>query len=384
MITHLSIRNFRSIRELNLPVKPLTVIYGQNGSGKSSVMYAPLVLKNIVMNPAQQMVNFFNLNFLNLGGFEQVVRKHKTSESIVISVTAEEMRYGVSLNPSNSRFTLSSDPPLDLKVSFPYNLSTLANYGTANDKASWNGITAQIIQKVNDDSPVEAWVKRVNALSGFIKSIEIISAQRGFRKPFYNQVPITPFYATEDEVASVVVQNNGYLIGTLNHYIESIFGKRFQIFTPLNSPFFYLRITEKRGDEAELVNEGFGINQTLYMLIKILKEDTSLAMIEEPEINLHPSAQAKLVDAFIDITREHNKQILFSTHSETMVTTILTRIAEGKISKDDIAFYLCEKTEHGTTLIPQTLNDKGQVEGGLMAFMETELENLRNWLGVKE
>jgi hypothetical protein len=43
---------------------------------------------------------------------------------------------------------------------------------------------------------------------------------------------------------------------------------------------------------------------------------------------------------------------------------------------------LAKMQDGETTIIPQTVNDKGQIEGGLMSFMETELENLKALLGL--
>jgi predicted ATPase len=131
-----------------------------------------------------------------------------------------------------------------------------------------------------------------------------------------------------------------------------------------------------------LVNEGFGVNQTIYMLIKLLKKSTGLAMIEEPEIHLHPTAQAKLMDAFCDIVQKENKQIFLTTHSENIVSSVLRKIADGEMDKNDVQFYLAKKENDETVVIPQVVNDKGQIEGGLMNFMETELSNLKTILGI--
>ena len=131
-----------------------------------------------------------------------------------------------------------------------------------------------------------------------------------------------------------------------------------------------------------MVNESFGVNQTLYMLIKLLKKSTGLAFIEEPEIHLHPSAQAKLVDVFAEIIKNENKQIFLTTHSENIVPSVLAKIATGELSRDDVQFYLAVNEDDETKIIPQEVNDKGQIEGGMMNFMETELNNLKSMLGI--
>ena len=44
----LHLENFRSIRDATVEIAPLTVIYGANGSGKSSLIYGLLTLKELL------------------------------------------------------------------------------------------------------------------------------------------------------------------------------------------------------------------------------------------------------------------------------------------------------------------------------------------------
>jgi len=53
--------NFRGIENADIDMAPITVLTGANNSGKSSVMYGLLVLKNIFANPNQPLDSFFNL-----------------------------------------------------------------------------------------------------------------------------------------------------------------------------------------------------------------------------------------------------------------------------------------------------------------------------------
>jgi len=59
----LHIRNFRSIKEQDLDLTRVTVVYGANGAGKSSLLYALLTLKNIILNPNQNPNGSFNYTF---------------------------------------------------------------------------------------------------------------------------------------------------------------------------------------------------------------------------------------------------------------------------------------------------------------------------------
>ena len=69
----IQVENFRSIKKETLELSPLTIMYGKNGSGKSSFLYALLTLKNIALNSNQSPDGFFNYQFMSIGGFDQVV-----------------------------------------------------------------------------------------------------------------------------------------------------------------------------------------------------------------------------------------------------------------------------------------------------------------------
>ena len=42
------IKNYRSLRDVELPLKPLTVLVGPNASGKSNVLNALILLKMMI------------------------------------------------------------------------------------------------------------------------------------------------------------------------------------------------------------------------------------------------------------------------------------------------------------------------------------------------
>ena len=54
--------------------------------------------------------------------------------------------------------------------------------------------------------------------------------------------------------------------------------------------------------------------QLIYQLITADKLATVL--IEEPEIHLHPKAQAELAEVLADTAKAEDKQIIMTTHSE--------------------------------------------------------------------
>ena len=389
MIEQIDISNFRSIKNQSIPLKRINVLYGPNGSGKSSVMYAPYVVRNFFVTPNQRLDSLLNLGFINLGGVENVLFGHNPNNIITISITAGLNKIFEFVDPSMEttifKYTFEIDEILGpeikfsfgntretIPLNFPYSLSQKKEIDIKGVKLLWNGLT---FEHISNGTPL-AFV--FNSVYEIIKNIEIISVKRGFFSPIFS----TEQPNEESEFALTIRQQEKDFESKIDHYFKKIFEKTFRFVAIPGSTSFYLRTQNNKGFTIDLVNEGFGVNQTVYMLIKLLKKSTSLAFIEEPEIHLHPSAQNKLVDVFADISKNEGKQIFITTHSENIVSGFLRKIADGELSVNDIQFYLAQSEGGETTITPQNVNDKGQLEGGLLSFMEAELKNLKSLLGL--
>ena len=104
-------------------------------------------------------------------------------------------------------------------------------------------------------------------------------------------------------------------------------------------------------------------------------------MIEEPEIHLHPKAQADLASVLVEEAKSNGKQIMMTTHSEHVVGRLLTLVAEGKLPANELAIYSFEKDETGVCSASEIeVTDRGQVTGGLKSFFETDLDELRRYV----
>lgn len=396
MIKQIDIENFRSIKKQGISLKKLNILYGPNGAGKSSVMYAPYVFRNFCLNPNQKIDSLFNLGFINLGGFENTVSNNDINKPVSISFKFKISNFSSSPNKeddlviilnlvhekgdslwmgSEILFNLGKDIKSYINFDFPFTLTTKKEVEVYKHKFIWNGLT---IESIDKDINGIFIAKDFNSCYESIKNIELISVKRGFFSPIFSTEQPTE----ESQFAFSIRNQEKDFESKIDYYFRQIFDKTFRFVAIPGSTSFYLRTQNKKGFTTDLVNEGFGVNQTIYMLIKLLKGSTSLAFIEEPEIHLHPSAQNKLVDVFTEITKKENKQIFLTTHSENIVSSVLNKIAKGELSTDDVQFYLAKVEDDETKIIPQNINEKGQIEGGLLSFMETELANLKTLLGI--
>lgn len=58
-------------------------------------------------------------------------------------------------------------------------------------------------------------------------------------------------------------------------------------------------------------------------------KEGSLVLFEQPEIHLHPSLQAKLMDIFIGVSKEKNIAMLIETHSDYFLRRSQRRLIEA-------------------------------------------------------
>lgn len=399
MITGLSIENFRSIQKDHIELAPITLVYGANGSGKSSLLYAPLVFKNLTLTPNQPPDAFFQLGFANLGGFKQGVFDHREDAFIKLGITLNEgeslNEYSISLGLKTSEFTLWVSGQWHLKMSlpvtFPYpanqQVEAKLNVGENEYGVRWNGLAVTQVTPLQPTPETQAEAQKINISlnrsTEALRRVDFVPLRRGFSQPQYTPVGVSPTPVTEAEVATLLA-NDQYLRERVANYLELITNRAFSIHVPLGTANFYLNTRDRAtGVAVELVNDGFGINQLVFLLAKALRHDTDLLCVEEPEIHLHPTSVRKLVQAMVHMTKAEGKKFLISTHSESLVLALLSQVAATEIRPEDVACYLAVKSKKATSFERQMVHENGQIDGGLGPFMEAELEDLKAFFGVK-
>ena len=421
----LRFQNFRSLRDVSIDIAPLTVIYGPNGSGKSSVIYGLLTLRNFLTNPNQNVPSLFSYPSISLGGWREVVHRHQADSSLSLSIGISNSQdlssqFTLTLEESGGAAKISFHMPgdvgprlsprvVDLPIAVPYQGNQQVDHnfevsvfsrGMVNDEMVedvkeltgtliWNGLTlsARLEQGTADNAEDIIWInERFNLPMELARLTGFVPLRRGFSKPTYGLSNVTPMLGTEDEVASLLaLPNERFRQYEVSRYVESISGRRIQIQAQVGTSTFTIDSipnADGAGVPSSIVNEGFGINQLLYMLTVCLHSPYKIVAIEEPEIHLHPSMVRKLAIAMAEIAANEGRNLIVSTHSEAFVVALLSQIAAGKVNVDDVSFILAENRGGETSLTQCEATEDGQIQGGLEAFMAGELEDLANFLGL--
>lgn len=405
MITKLYIENFRSIEKAEVDLGKITVLTGANNSGKSSVIYALLALRNVVTKPNQNVDNFFNLSFINLGGLKNVYSNSSfLNDKVKIGVQIEtkyiphtyqsgKSEFHVALGESNSYFKIKVVSPFSftkkLDVSFPYPANKESRFSfkdvytdnliaLKDETIVWTGLhfnSLNILEENSLESQLLRFIFNYPIYS--LEDIDFVPIRRGFTQPYYSPVPLSSSrVSTEEEIATIISLDKD-LIHKIAFYLEKIVDRHFSIYTTPGTAIFYLQTRHKEtGFTTDLVNEGLGTNQLVTLLAKVLQKNNKFICIDEPEIHLHPSVISKLVGVLVEIAEKEGKQFLISTHSEHFITALLKHTHQKDISHEDVKVYYLKKEGQKTVFEHQAINEKGQIEGGLVHFYETELEDL--------
>jgi hypothetical protein len=139
----------------------------------------------------------------------------------------------------------------------------------------------------------------------------------------------------------------------------------------------HMMLKDKSGIKINLKDVGFGISQLLPVLIQgYVAEAEQTILMEQPEIHLHPRAQANLGDLFIALA-EPKKSLIVETHSEHLMLRLRRRIAEQKIPKEMVGIYFIEWKGGESVVSRIELDDYGQmvnVPEGFKTFFSDDFE----------
>lgn len=144
--------------------------------------------------------------------------------------------------------------------------------------------------------------------------------------------------------------------------------------------------TRRGASEVLLTDVGFGVSQVLPVvtLLQYVPEGSTV-ILEQPEIHLHPLAQAGLADVIIQAATHRRVQVILESHSEHLLLRLQRRIAEGAVSAEDMKLYFCDAPGGVSTLTPLDVDLYGNIRNWPDKFMgdaftetaEAELARLR-------
>jgi len=144
----------------------------------------------------------------------------------------------------------------------------------------------------------------------------------------------------------------------------------------------------KRGGAHDLVSiadVGFGLSQTLPVIVALLVAQSGQTVyLEEPEIHLHPRAQARMADLLSEAA-QRGVRVIAETHSSLLLRAIQTLVARGKLSPDLVKLHWFTRLEDGSTEVKSAdLDEQGAFGDWPEDFDETAIAAERDYLDAAE
>jgi predicted ATPase len=131
-----------------------------------------------------------------------------------------------------------------------------------------------------------------------------------------------------------------------------------------------IRIVDTRtGTEVGPKDIGMGVAQALPILVGALDSRSPFLAVEQPELHLHPAAQARLGDLFISAAKS-GRQFILETHSELLILRLLKRIRQTTANElptpqwqfipDELAVIHVERSEDATMVTVLDVDRQGE------------------------
>jgi len=124
----------------------------------------------------------------------------------------------------------------------------------------------------------------------------------------------------------------------------------------------YLR-ESKAGDlalDTNLRDVGSGVSQVLPVIVGSLQAPRGGAIVvEQPELHLHPSAQAELADIFVSLAQSGSICIL-ETHSVSVINRIRRRVAEKRLLDSQFSAIFVQRADKSSACKIITIKQDGE------------------------
>ncbi len=431
MLKNLRIQNFKIWQDTgNIHMAPITLFFGTNSSGKSSIGQFLMMLKQTVESSDRKAVFYpgGKNSAVQLGSYKEMVHHRNPEYKISFEyqwdfIDTLKIKDPLSGNAySGNTLSFDAQTGLDTKDQQSLLLDNLKYQLNDKDNTVSMSIGMERHPERKSEYKVEAnkyslkrkqgrsWspgapvrfygfpdeVVAYHQNADFVQELNLIH-EKLFRSIFYlgplrNRAerlyswtgiePESVGYSGENTVAAILAAHNhkislGYrqpakpfeeIIALKLKDMELIENFKVNPISEQRQEYEVKIRTKGSKDWVDLPDVGFGVSQVLPVLVQCFyAPPNSIIIMEQPEIHLHPGAQAALADVMIDVinSRENGKnrniQLIIETHSEHFLRRLQRRIAENKVSQEKVSAYFASVSKMPAKLDPLQIDEFGNI-----------------------
>ena len=410
MITNITVQNFKCFQRLGISPKLVTVLIGPNGTGKSSVLQALCLLKQWV--PMQSRLTLSG-NFVQLS----------TNDFVNQATETEIPRVSLSVSGLWDSKDTAIESPVEFQLDFEFNgeadtvsKQAQAGFDIAGERArttrasrggrrnepalAIGGAVAgflldvpgvQIAEMASMITPHDVhrneFDKALTCSTALLTAMRFVPAVRGLGRRIYRlgtdlheDILVADGLSAQEDAMVTTMAYSERAVGLVSELMKQVTGVGIK--APVIPPQSVLPVSTTQFGEPSLLAEGSGTNALVHLLFELVRSHSgATVLIEEPEIHLHPGAQAELASVIAGEAKASNKQVIMTTHSEHIAGRLMIEVAEGNLSPQDIAIYSFEKDDDGVCSASEIeISENGQVAGGLRSFFQTDLDEMRRYV----
>ena len=424
MLTELGLRNFKAFGDIEqkAPMSKITLIYGPNSSGKSSIIQALLMLKQSAGMAYRTSEDMGRLTprgqFVDLGSYSALLHKHDTTKNLEIRIAGDYrrglsydvfMRIGEDWHESeiqehSARVSEAVYKVIDngvvyseaqLRYGRPWDTNVLIDGVNVPMRVPYSGRRFLLPQlkptreseeeqnQIKDEQKIRQ--NQRDNLQFQLRQIPLriqrklgatiyLGPLRGYPERLYKVLDASSslsFSGVKGEFTLIRLHHQPELLQKVNEWFEKFkINLKMEVETlgtaKIVGEHISMILTDKNTEtRVTLPDVGFGVNQVLPIIIEgvdfLSDNSDKILCVEQPEIHIHPRLQAHLADLMIETTRgEGSKQWIVETHSELLILRLQRRIKEGKINSKDVSvLYVRPQGSDGSTIQQLRLDESG-------------------------
>ena len=428
------LNNFRGISDTTIPIYPVNFFLGENSTGKTSVLSALALLSSLDF--------WFNLNFntadYEFGGYRDIVSiSSQDKKEFQLGLYKEgdndvrgacyllHFREGKDGLPNLIRFSqLCSEHLVTLKIS-PKQITA---YGSKNipdcvrcfdiggcfeflrnlsvtHKKGYKNISGDFKRAIRHN-PILSFPTVIESLFPEYKSRNegdlfpfptlttrgLASLAPIRTKPKRTYDGYTQRYSSEGEHTPYIIRANTRKKGSTSFRAAlDTFGKKSGLFSTVgvsqfgkdSSAPFELIINLSTSSPLRINSVGYGVSQALPVVVELLdRPNKTWFTVQQPEVHLHPRAQAALGDVFFQVASTQEKVLFVETHSDYLIDRFRLNYRKNAPGEDFGQILFFERVDAGNLITQiKILQDGEYPEKQPKGFRSFFLEEQRKILG---
>ena len=136
------------------------------------------------------------------------------------------------------------------------------------------------------------------------------------------------------------------------------------------------------GRSRNLIDVGYGVSQALPVVTQtVLENPNTTILMQQPEVHLHPKAQAALGSFFCEMVKNGDRRLVVETHSDFIVDRIRQEVASGVVPAEWVSILFFHRIGYATTVHAMQLDKTGNLQNAPDVYREFFLREELRLLG---